>query len=521
MAEKIIERSALNFTDLTGAKTGCTTLGSNKFWTGEVVQRADGLFDFRCRWGSTGTPGSDKGSKYGISEAAALSTLRSKVASKKKKGYTELDTRSQADEVAKAAAKGVDLTNGGAKIAPQPQKVAKTGPALHPEVERLLGVIYGSTSNVVRSGLSAQAGATEDNPIGNLSDAQLDLGGGILDDIGDILKQHFGRESSGNRSQEFPLRSDGTPEARIIDLTNRYMSNVPREIPRDMRGKRNLHRIVISSYERLQEQRDFLQLLRDAHIAQATFQAAAQATAPSSKAHVWYDGLSCDIDTVPVGSAEFRRVSDIFGTGLSRKNSNWWNGNQPAAKIVRVFKFTRKGSGARFDAYADRVCSKPGATGKIMAWHGTKVANLLGIGKSGLLMPDQLPRGISRAGAAFGRGVYHAPCWPATGHKMINGMPTDGTNGAFKSLNYTGASRSYYGAGSSRNVFMFLQEVALGLADVHTVACWDKHRPNGWPKNDFIFACGSRNRGGFVHDELVTFDSDAQVFRYLIEFSVS
>ena len=32
MSKTIIESVTLNFTDLTGAKTGCTTLGSNKFW---------------------------------------------------------------------------------------------------------------------------------------------------------------------------------------------------------------------------------------------------------------------------------------------------------------------------------------------------------------------------------------------------------------------------------------------------------------------------------------------------------
>ena len=83
MAEpQIVERVTLQFTDLTGAKSGCVKLGSNKFWIGEVVRNSDGTHDFKCRWGSTGTPGSTKGSKFGIPEAAALKTLRSKVKAK-------------------------------------------------------------------------------------------------------------------------------------------------------------------------------------------------------------------------------------------------------------------------------------------------------------------------------------------------------------------------------------------------------------------------------------------------------
>lgn len=513
--EQIVERFALNFTDLTGAKTGCTTLGSNKFWTGEVVRRADGLYDFRCRWGSTGTPGSDKGSKYGISESAALSTLRSKVKSKEKKGYTKLDTRSKDEEVAKAASQGIDLTNGGAKI--QPKVVAPTGPSLHPKVERLLSVIYGSNSNVVRSGLSAQAGATEDNPIGNLSDAQLDLGGGILDDIETLLKSEIGRETRFNRNTEIPLRHDGTPIPRVLDLTNQFMSNVPREIARSQRGRANLHRVVISSWERLEEQRKFLQLLRDAHLSQGTFQAASRASAPASKAHVWYDGLGCDIEFCDPGSKEHDWVVNVFSKGQSRRNANWFSGSSSRLRVANVWKFTRKGSDVGFQRYAKEATSKSGAVGNIWAWHGTRTENLLGIGKSGLLMPENLPRGVHISGKAFGRGVYHAPNWTATGTSKVGRFSTDGTNGALKSMNYTSARGAYYGSGNtSSGAFMFLQEVALGVPEVLTRASWDQHRPKGWPKNDWIYACAGGIRS-LTHDEVVTFSEDAQVFRYIVE----
>lgn len=513
----IVESVTLNFTDLTGDKTGCTTLGSNKFWKGWVEDTGAGCGNFECRWGPTGEAGSDKGSVRGTSLNAALDQLHKKVREKEKKGYTRLDTRSDDEEIKKAAAKGVNITN--APVAP----VVTAAPTstIDPEVGRLLGIIYGSTSSVVRAGLSAQAGATESNPIGNLSDRQLDLGGSILDEIGVLLERRLGAETPTNKSDTLPLRSDGVPEKDIIELTNRFMSNVPREISRDQRGAGNLHKLVLSSYARLEEQRTFLQLLRDAHISKGTFAAAAAATTTGGKEQVWYDGLQAIIEACDRGSADFRRVVEIFGTAQSKKNSNWWRGSQPSVRVARVFKFTRNGSEARFNAYADTVLHKPGAVGKIMAWHGTRTENLLGIGKSGLLMPENLPRGVQIAGKAFGMGLYHAPAWNATGHKTVGGLPTDGTNGAFKSLNYTSATGAYYGSGNtSKNAFMFLQDVALGLAEVRTSACFNQHRPSGYPKNDFIFACGSKNQGGFVHDELVTFSQDAQMFRYLVEIEV-
>ena len=133
-------------------------------------------------------------------------------------------------------------------------------------------------------------------------------------------------------------------------------------------------------------------------------------------------------------------------------------------------------------------------------------------------MPENLPRGVHVSGKAFGRGIYHAPAWNATGTDRIQGAVTDGTNGALKSLNYTSMKGAYYGSGnSSQSAFMFLQDVALGLGEVRTSTCWDKSRPDSFPTHDFIYA----NAGGcssLTHDEIVTFDENAQVFRYLCEF---
>lgn len=514
MAGTIIESVTLNFTDLTGDKTGCTTLGSNKFWKGWVEDLGSGLANFECRWGPTGTPGSDKGSIRGTSLSAASDHLRKKVHEKEAKGYTKLDTRTDHEEMVKAAAKGVVIAATAVKAVAAPS-------AFHPEVGRLLGVIYNETARVVRAGLSAQAGATADNPIGNLSDRQLDLGGAILDEIAEELQRTIGRETPTNRTTTLPLVG-GVPSTSIINLTNRFMSNIPREIGRDMRGRENLHRLALSSYDRLEAQRTFLQLLRDAHISKDIFQAAGAQTTSGGKEHVWYEGLNCDIDLCAPGSKDFLRVAEIFNTAQSKNNQNWWRAGRPVVRVARVFKFTRKGTSSRFDAFAAKTVTKPGAVGKIMAWHGTRTENLLGISKLGLLMPENLPHGVAVSGKAFGRGIYHAPCWAATGHAKVGRHATQIDNGGqFKSLNYTSLSGANYGAcNTSRNAYLFLQDVALGLAEVRTSACWDQHRPLGFPTNDFIYACGSANRGGFVNDELVTFDQDAQIFRYLLEIEL-
>ena len=517
----IIESVTLNFTDLTGAKTGCTTLGSNKFWKGWVEDAGNGSFNFQCRWGSTGTAGSDKGSVIGTSQYAALDQLHKKVREKEAKGYRRLMVRDDAEEAAKQVAKGCLATppQGNPAVVVVSQSTSR---GFHPEVSRLLGTIYGSTATTVCAGLSAQAGATAENPIGNLSDRQLDKGGAILDEIEAELTRVFGHGDSSNKDLTLPLDRNGLPSNRIIDLTNDFMSNVPREIARENRGRDKLHKLVVSSFGRLEEQRQFLQLLRDAFISKAVFAQAAAQTSTGGKEEVWYNGLNCDIQYLDSSSPEYRKVVEIFNTNQSQRNANWFRGGRSVLKVTNVFKFIRNGTETRFDAYSAKVKAKPGAVGNIMAWHGTRTENVLGIGKSGLLLPENLPRGVHISGKAFGKGIYHAPAWNATGHRMVGNVPTDGTNGALKSMNYTSGTGAYYGSGSgSSRAYMFLQDVALGLPEVHTSACWDKPRPDGYPhKADFIFACGARNQGGFVHDELVTFDQDAQMFRYLVEIAV-
>lgn len=510
MSATIIRQTTLQFTDLLGSKTGCTSKGSNKFWKGSVVDHGNGTGDFKCLWGSTGTAGKTTGSKLGIPLSKAISTFESKRKSKIRKGYTELETRSDAEEVAKQKAAGVVAAPVAAPVA---------GRKFDPRVETLLATIYNETSKTVRAGLSSQAGATASNPIGNLSDSQLDKGGRILDQIEGLLEREFGQESTSNASLTLPLGTGRMPRLDIINLTNDFMSNVPRAIAREQRGRANIHRLVISSYERLTEQRKFLQLLRDAHVSKAIFKQAAAQTSASRKAAVWYDGLNCDIEALDSTHADFKWVKEVFDNQQSKRNSNWWSGGRARCKVVRVFRFTRTGTEAGFEKYAQEVTAKQGATGRIFGWHGTRTANLLGIGKSGLLMPENLPSGVHISGKAFGRGIYHAPAWNATKTAKVGRHATDGTNGALKSMNYTGHRSAYYGGSGTGNVFMFLQEIALGTPEVRHSACWDQKRPNGFPQNDWIYA----NAGGcstLTHDEIVTFDENAQIFRYLVEIGV-
>ena len=65
----------------------------------------------------------------------------------------------------------------------------------------------------VKRGLSASAGASDDAPLGNLQDSQLDKGADILEEIENVLE-----------------KAKKPNQKKLVDLTNAYLSNIPRNI---------------------------------------------------------------------------------------------------------------------------------------------------------------------------------------------------------------------------------------------------------------------------------------------------
>src|SRR5204862_6118995 len=98
------------------------------------------------------------------------------------------------------------------------------------------------------------AGASESAPLGNLSDSQLDKGADILEKLEKLLK------------------AGSPPRNSLIDLTNEYLSNIPRNIDHARaKGKLDLDKILLNSEERIGEQRQFITLLRDAYLQKEVF----------------------------------------------------------------------------------------------------------------------------------------------------------------------------------------------------------------------------------------------------------
>jgi poly [ADP-ribose] polymerase len=477
----VLEEVVLNWTDLTGKKTGATSLGSNKFYKAQLMK--DGAaFKVVFTYGRVGQAGQTQIVKAPTLEKAKKE-LESKINSKIKKGYQKVDLRTVADEAKKAGVK-----------APPAKKVArKSSGSFHPEVESLLELLYGSTGHAVAAGLSASSGATDDAPLGNLSDKQIDKGADLLEEIENLLGK-------------------GKPKKDVLlDLTNEYLSAIPRRIDHARSGgKLDLEKILINSEDRIKEQRTFLGLLRDAFLQKAVFEEAAHVADP---AKVWYDGLKCDISFIEPKSDEYKHIKKLFDTGQSPINSNFYG----KLKLARVWRLEQQGRKPAFDAYAAKVTKAKGATGVIPGWHGTRTENLMGICKTGLLMPKNLPKGVQVTGRAFGLGIYHTPCWPDSGGstKDEKGKTFTRYNGALKSMNYSSLRGAFYFRDNTADRgYMFLEELALGVPELALKACFNKPSPD--KGRDYIYA-RAHGHQSLSNDEVVTFDEHASRRTAIVE----
>ena len=97
----IVEEVTLNWTDLTGAKTGATALGSNKFYRAQLFDDFSVLFTY----GRVGQSGQTQ-TVQGRDLADAKKQLAKKIDSKIAKGYTKVELHTDADEQKKASKAG-------------------------------------------------------------------------------------------------------------------------------------------------------------------------------------------------------------------------------------------------------------------------------------------------------------------------------------------------------------------------------------------------------------------------------
>jgi len=122
-------------------------------------------------------------------------------------------------------------------------------------------------------------------------------------------------------------------------------------------------------------------------------------------------------------------------------------------------------------------------------FHGTKIANMLSILKSGLLMPKYSPGSVT--GYMFGQGLYFA-------------------SQSTKSLNY--CDGGYWNNTKKQSkIFMFIADVAMGNYKV----------PNGpvnkKPDNGYDSYWAKPGISGIMNDEMIIFNNNQIKLKYILE----
>lgn len=175
---------------------------------------------------------------------------------------------------------------------------------------------------------------------------------------------------------------------------------------------------------------------------------------------------------------EFERIVKMFEQS---KNSNHGR-NTNSYKIESIYKVSL---GKEEKEYRSDLSNQ------MELFHGTKVANLLSILKSGLLMPKYSPGSVT--GYMFGQGLYFS-------------------DQSTKSLNYCDGMY-WNNAKSQDKIYMFIADIAMGNFQVPRGST-SKH-----PDKGYHSYWAKPGQSGIQNNEMIIFNNNQIKLKYILEIS--
>jgi len=373
---------------------------NNKYYVLQLMESSAGRYEVFTRWGRVNEPGQNLIVYTGTNLEAAKAAFCKKFKDKTKnawgpgirdkfkslgsseKAYTLMDMADE-DECAEPLPEAPVASSS----APRAKKAAAKVRActLPKEVQGLLGLCF--NEDTITESLKTLDIDTNKMPVGRISKTQLEKGRQVLEKLAKVIA--------------------GEQKGSVNDLTAEFYTYVPHSFGRTRPPPLN-------TTEMLQGKFDLINTLTDMTIVQdlmakekADTDLAEEIDHPLDRQ---YRELDCTIEVVPPKSEEYAYVKKYF--------DNTQNGK---LKLVDVFKIDRLSEAKRFAAHDSMENRK-------LLWHGTNIAVVVAILKTGLrIMPH--------SGGRVGRGIYHA--------------------------SENSKSSSYVGTAKKTGV-MFIDEVALG-----------------------------------------------------------
>lgn len=427
--------------------------GNNKYYQLEHHKDKQNRHRLYSRYGRTGKQGVEE-ERMADDEYMAQSEFDRIIRSKNKKGYVEVKMVSAAmgSEKAKTKILSEDFKKDGITT-----KATKSGVVYAAEIVKLVSRLFNEAGQTCQASLNGSLQTSARNPLGTLTLSQIKEGEDIIKEVNKLLSR----------------RKDliGTVDPEVIELSNKFYSAIPHEIPlrpRDQAGREEwMKKYLLNSATILDEKDDLLKLLTDVKGMLEGFE--------SDDFGVKYNEINCEFN--PVDNDVFKKVKDFMENTQSRHH-NW------KLRVRNVYAVSSKAQ----KPYSDYM--KP--IGNIQPlFHGSRPANIMGICKKGLLLR---PPGAYVTGSMFGNGLYFA-------------------DQSTKSSQY--ATARYGGSGSAHGdtYFMFVADVALGKIKKYEDAQMQLVKaPPGYDSVQGV------KGSALVHNEFITYDIRQNQLQYLIEF---
>lgn len=293
--------------------------------------------------------------------------------------------------------------------------------------------------------------------LGIITQEGVDKAIGLLDEIKRIMEvfQYSVFTDDGNSTRK-----------SFIKLNEEYFTIIPTKI----KNLREFNNLLVND-EKIDAQRDICNALLDSI---KIIEAEKQKINESDKPKVVQETIFDTSVTKLTDTEEFNRLVEYFEKSKNK------NHNLDSYKIYNIYNLSigRESEGYRKDL-----------PNQMELFHGTKVANLLSILKSGLLMPKYSPG--KTTGYMFGQGLYFA-------------------SQSSKSLNYCDGMYWNNSAKQDR-IYMFIADIAMGNYQIPSSS------RSKMPDAGYDSYWAQPGKSGIMNDEMIVFNNNQIRLKYILE----
>jgi predicted DNA-binding WGR domain protein len=267
-------------------------------------------------------------------------------------------------------------------------------------------------------------------------------------------------------------RYDKSKKDEFISLNEEYFTKIPTKI----KNLRKFENLLINK-EKVDEQLDICNALIDS--IKIIEDEKAKIKAKKSGDEIKLEQVFNTSVKKLIDKKEFNRINKYFENSKNRQHG-YSNNN---AKIQNIYKVSIGNEEKEY---------RKDLSNQMELFHGTKVANLLSILKSGLLMPKYSPG--EATGYMYGMGLYFA-------------------SQSTKSLNYCDGGH-WNNSSNDGLIYMFIADIAMGNYEI----------PKSWqskkPKAGYDSFWAKSGQSGVLNDEMIVFNNNQIKLKYILEIKI-